>query len=81
MQIEVFCMQISGRMKKMQFHYASCQRVEKVNENLKKFKVVRCPRILDIVSILNGHIHFCGGQVLFDWHIPFGGSTSLCFLI
>ncbi len=42
----------------MQFHYASCQRVERANENKKEFKMVRFPRVLDIVSIPNGHIPF-----------------------
>jgi hypothetical protein len=50
----------------MQFHHASCQGVERVNENKKKFKMVRCPKMLDIVSIPNGCIPLCGGQVMFE---------------
>jgi hypothetical protein len=45
----------------MQFHYASCQGVERTNENLKKFKMIRRPKVLDIVSIPNGCILLCGG--------------------
>jgi hypothetical protein len=63
----------------MQFHYASCQGVERVNENLKKFKVVRCPRVPNIVSIPNGHIFFCGGQVLFELaHTFWGINMFMC---
>jgi hypothetical protein len=50
----------------MQFHCASCQGVERGNENFKKFKMVKCPGVLDIVSIFNGHIPLCGGQVMFE---------------
>jgi hypothetical protein len=50
----------------MQFHCASCQGVERANENKIKFKVVRCFGVFDIVSIPNGHILLCGGQVLFE---------------
>jgi hypothetical protein len=50
----------------MQFHCASCQGVEIVDENKKEFKMVRCPSVLDIVSILNGCIPLCGGQVMFE---------------
>jgi hypothetical protein len=50
----------------MQFHCASCQGVERVNENKKECKMVRCPWVLDIVSIVNGHVPFCGGQVVFE---------------
>jgi hypothetical protein len=45
----------------MQFQCASYQGVERVNENFKKFKMVRCFGVLDIVSIPNGHIPLCGG--------------------
>jgi hypothetical protein len=45
----------------MQFHCASCQGVERANENKKEFKVVRCPWVLNIVSIPNGRIPLCGG--------------------
>jgi hypothetical protein len=45
----------------MQFHCASCQGVERANENKKEFKVVRCPWVPNIVSIPNGHIPLCGG--------------------
>jgi len=50
----------------MQFHCASIQGVEKVNENLNDFKMVRCLGVLDIVSIPNGHIPLCAKQVLFE---------------
>ncbi len=49
----------------MQFHYASCQGVEKANENKKEFKMVRFPKVPNMVSILNGCILLCGGQVVF----------------
>jgi hypothetical protein len=44
----------------MQFHCASCQGVERVNENKKEFKMVRYPKVHDIVSIPNGRIPLCG---------------------
>jgi hypothetical protein len=37
-----------------------------VNENKNEFKVVRYPRVLDIVLVPNGHIPFCGGHVIFE---------------
>jgi hypothetical protein len=49
----------------MEFHYSTCQGVERMNENKKKFKMVRCLGVLDIVSIPNGCIPLCGKQVLF----------------
>jgi hypothetical protein len=45
----------------MQFHCSSCQGVERVNENKKEFKMVRRPRVFNIVSIPNGCIPLCGG--------------------
>ncbi len=45
----------------MQFQCVSYQGVERANENLKKFKMVRCFGVFDIVSIPNGHIPLCGG--------------------
>jgi hypothetical protein len=45
----------------MQFHCASCQGVERANENKNEFKVVRCPWVPNIVSIPNGCILLCGG--------------------
>ncbi len=45
------------------------QVAERLKERMKikiKFKMVRCPRVLNIVSIPNGCILFCGGQVLFE---------------
>jgi hypothetical protein len=82
-------MQISHRGKKMQFHCASCQGVNKSNENKKEFKMVRCLVVPDIVSNLNGCIPLYGGQEqkimwvakdvqCLNWHIPLGGSTCLC---
>jgi hypothetical protein len=50
----------------MQFHYASCQGVERMNENLKKFKMIRCPELPNTVSIPNGRILLCGGHVVFE---------------
>jgi hypothetical protein len=41
--------------------FYNCQGVERVNENKKEFKVVKCPWVPDIVLILNGCIPFCGG--------------------
>jgi hypothetical protein len=46
----------------MQIHYANCQGDERANENLKILKMVRCHGVLNIVSIPNGRIPFCGGQ-------------------
>jgi hypothetical protein len=63
----------------MQFHYASCQGVERANENKKEFKVVKCYGVLDIVSIPNGHIPLCGGQVLFELaHALWGINKFMC---
>jgi hypothetical protein len=50
----------------MQFHCASCQGVEKANGNKKEFKMVRCLGVHDIVSIPNGCIPLCRGQVVFE---------------
>jgi hypothetical protein len=50
----------------MQFHCASCQGVERANENKKEFKMVKCLGVLDIFSILNGRIPLCGGHVVFE---------------
>jgi hypothetical protein len=50
----------------MQFHYVSCQRVERANENKKQFKMVSCLGVLNIVLIPNGFIPLCGGQVVFE---------------
>jgi hypothetical protein len=50
----------------MQFHCASCQGVERSNENKKGFKMVRCLGVPYIVSILNGRILHHGGEVLFE---------------
>jgi hypothetical protein len=50
----------------MQFHCASCQGDERMNENKKEFKMVRCHGVLNIVSIPNGHIPLCGGHVVFQ---------------
>jgi hypothetical protein len=41
--------------------FYNCQGVERVNENKKKFKVLMCPWVPDIVLIPNGRIPFCGG--------------------
>jgi hypothetical protein len=63
----------------MQFYCASCQGVERANENKKEFKVVRCPRVHDIVSIPNGCIPLCGGQVLFELaHTLWGINRFMC---
>jgi hypothetical protein len=63
----------------MQFHYASCQGVERANENKKEFKVVKCYGVFDIVSIPNGRIPFCGGQVLFELaHTLWGINRYMC---
>jgi len=32
-----------------------------MNENKKEFKVVRCSKVPDVVSIPNGHIPLCSG--------------------
>jgi hypothetical protein len=61
----------------MQFHCASCQGVEKANECF-FLKVVRCLGVPDIVSIPNGCILLCGGQVLFELTHTFWGLTCLC---
>jgi hypothetical protein len=50
----------------MQFHCASCQGDERMNENKKEFKMVRCLGVPDIISIPNGCIPLCGGQVVFE---------------
>jgi hypothetical protein len=50
----------------MQFHYANIHGFEKLNENKNDFKMVRCPRVPNIVSIPNGHIPLCNGHVLFE---------------
>jgi hypothetical protein len=50
----------------MQFHYASCQGVGRANENKKEFKMVRCLGVPNVVSIPDGCILFCGGQVVFE---------------
>ncbi len=50
----------------MQFHYASCQGVERTNENKKEFKMVTCPEVHDIVSIPNGCIPLYGGHVVLE---------------
>jgi len=50
-----------------------------VNENKKEFKVVRCPRVFDIISIPHGHIPLCGGRVLFDLtHTFWGINKFMC---
>jgi len=64
--LKYFACKLVVEWKRMQFHHASCQGVERVNENKKKFKMVRCPKMLDIVSIPNGCIPLCGGQVMFE---------------
>ncbi len=45
----------------MQFHCASCQGVERTNENKKEFKMVRSPGVPNIVSIPIGRIPIYGG--------------------
>ncbi len=57
----------------MKFHCA-----KRVNENKKEFKMVRCHGVPNIVSIPNGCIPFCGGQVMFELAHTFGGSIGLC---
>jgi hypothetical protein len=47
--------------KGMQFHCASCQGVERTNENKKEFKMVRSPGVPNIVSIPIGRIPIYGG--------------------
>ncbi len=59
-------MQISSWKKKNAISLCKLPRVERGNENFKKFKMVKCPGVLDIVSIFNGHIPLCGGQVMFE---------------
>jgi hypothetical protein len=61
----------------MQFNCASCQGVESTNENKKEFKVIKCSRVLDIVS--DGCIPLCGGQVLFELaHTLWGINRFMC---
>jgi hypothetical protein len=50
----------------MQFHYASIQGAEKVNENQNDFKMVRCLGVPNIISIPDSHIPLCSGKVLFE---------------
>jgi hypothetical protein len=45
----------------------------------KKFKVVRCHGVLDIVSVPNGRIPLCGGYVLFELaHTLWGINRFMC---
>ncbi len=54
----------------------------RVNENKKEFKVVKCHGVHDIVSIPNGRILLCGGQVLFELaHTFWGINMFMCLRI
>jgi hypothetical protein len=56
-----FIFAIVVKRKRMQVHCSSYQGVEKMNKNCKKFKMVKCFGVLDIVSIPNGRIPLCDG--------------------
>jgi hypothetical protein len=76
MQIEVFCMQISSRMKK---NVISLCKLPRASENLQKNLVVRCLRVPNIVLIPNGRIPLCGGQILFELaHTLWGINRFMC---
>jgi hypothetical protein len=63
----------------MQFHYASIQGVEKVNENKNYFKMVRCLGVPNIISIPDGCIPLCSGKVLFEiTHTSWWVNTFMC---
>jgi hypothetical protein len=66
MQIEAFCTQISSRGENECNFIVQVAKGLKEQMKIKEFKMVRCLKMLDIVSIPNGHIPLCNGHVMFE---------------
>jgi len=60
----VFCMQISSIMKKNEISLCKLPRGWENEWKNIKIKIIRCLGVLNIVSIVNGCIPLCGGQVI-----------------